>query len=443
MFEDEDEDAFESLYENGHWIWNEEVEKLQFISDLPVMIEDDYELPSTALTNVEFKDDVDLLEQQRFRKYLQRKTEDDDVVTLQDLKDVVLFTAPTSILSPALINLLHLSTTERFLRALILYVQYFLQISDEMSHRTLELETKIRTQNSDKIELKYQEDLEDLRLLVAKEYCIIILGKDALAPYHHMGVDKRQSLSKKDSILYETLLRISIQIVWIALGRKCYNYIELEINRILKTEIFNTAEHKLKTNYFNNIIPRERRVLLGHCLNQGQKLNTTSPLINEVFCNRQMDFRHLGLGVVKYSGLSQRLIILELFLCAPETKFKKLDLSLGILGILRSRFDIMLHEIKAAPTNASSSFSTSRSTAHRASRSSRKSTVSAAPEKLIPDLYIPEKTETQQYIYDSFPAQGKAQLVCSNKQRLKWLKYIASRRKNKLASKNIVQNKYK
>lgn len=45
-----------------------------------------------------------------------------------------------------------------------------------MSFRTIELETKIPTENSKIVELRYQEDLEDLRLLVAKEYCIIISG---------------------------------------------------------------------------------------------------------------------------------------------------------------------------------------------------------------------------------------------------------------------------
>ncbi|CAK1551795.1 unnamed protein product [Leptosia nina] len=431
---DEDEDYYESLYENGHWAWSDEDGQLH---DLPES-QKSYDLLPTSVANLEFKDDVDLLEQQRFRKYLQRKTEEIDFVTLQDVKDIVLFTAPTTILSPSLICLLHNATMERFLRSLILFVQCYLQISDEMSNRTLELEMKVRTENSDKIELKFREDLEDLRLLVAKEYCIIILGEGSLAKYHHMGVNKRRSLSKKDAVFFETLVRVSIQIVWIAVGRKSYNQIDVEVNRLFKSEIFNSTAHKFKINRYKHMNSRERRVLLGHCLDQGQKLNTRSPLSNEIFCHRDVDFRQFGLGTVKYPGLSRRLLTFEILLTQPEKRLAELGLSLGILGLPRSRFDIMLREIKTSLTGASSSSAFSRhSIAHRASRQSRmsgKSVASAVPEKLYPDLYLPEKSEITTE-YDSFPKGEKSQIICNKGQRSRWLKFVAIRRKNKMAVK--------
>jgi hypothetical protein len=41
-----------------------------------------------------------------------------------------------------------------------------------------------------------------------------------------MGASKKsRSLSKKESLLFESVLRVSIQIVWIALGRKALNQI--------------------------------------------------------------------------------------------------------------------------------------------------------------------------------------------------------------------------
>lgn len=46
----------------------------------------------------------------------------------QDVKDIAIYTAPVHIMSPALINMLHLPTTERFIRALILYTEYYLQV---------------------------------------------------------------------------------------------------------------------------------------------------------------------------------------------------------------------------------------------------------------------------------------------------------------------------
>ncbi|XP_047522940.1 uncharacterized protein LOC125061507 [Pieris napi] len=431
---DDEDEVSKSLYESGHWVWNEEAEELEFISDLR-LVEESLELLPTSVANVEFKDDIDLLEQQKFRKYLQRKTEEIDFVTLQDVKDVVLFTAPLAVMSSSLIKILHHCTTERFLRALTLYTQYYLQISDEMSHRTLELETKIRTENSDKIEMKYRKDLEDLRLLVAKEYCIIILGEGSLAKYHHMGVAKTGSLSKKDAVLFETLVRFSIQIVWIALGRVCYNQIEVEIHRLFKSEIFNSTEHKLNINYYKHINERERCVLLGHCVNQGQKLTTRSPLQNEVFCPRYIDFRQFGIGTMKYPGLSNRLRLLEIYLTQPEQNFAELRLSIGILGLPRSKFDIMLREIKSTLASAASSSSgvSRNSIAHRASRqsrTSRKSIGSVRPEKLYPDIHLPEQTEITME-YDTFPEGEKPHVVCHKFQRAKWLRFAATRRKNK------------
>lgn len=46
----------------------------------------------------------------------------------QDVIDLAIYTAPVQILSPVLINMLHLSTMARFLRALILCSAYYLQV---------------------------------------------------------------------------------------------------------------------------------------------------------------------------------------------------------------------------------------------------------------------------------------------------------------------------
>lgn len=46
-----------------------------------------------------------------------------------------------------------------------------------MTARIAELQTKIRTQNSDATEAVFRENLECLRLLVGKEYSAYITGK--------------------------------------------------------------------------------------------------------------------------------------------------------------------------------------------------------------------------------------------------------------------------
>lgn len=46
-----------------------------------------------------------------------------------------------------------------------------------MSRRILELQEKVRTPKCDDTELEFRDNLEDLRLLVAKEYSCIIMGR--------------------------------------------------------------------------------------------------------------------------------------------------------------------------------------------------------------------------------------------------------------------------
>lgn len=70
---------------------------------------------------------------------------------------------------------------------------------------------------------------------------------------------------------------------------------------MFKSDIFNSVEH-MKPSTDNKMTKDERDVLLGRCLRHDQKLNTRSPLMNEVFCPRPIDYRMMGLGVIKYEG---------------------------------------------------------------------------------------------------------------------------------------------
>lgn len=45
-----------------------------------------------------------------------------------------------------------------------------------MANRMKEQETKIRTPECDVVEKEYRDNLADVRLLVAKEYCTMIMG---------------------------------------------------------------------------------------------------------------------------------------------------------------------------------------------------------------------------------------------------------------------------
>lgn len=219
-----------------------------------------------------------------------------------------------------------------------------------MAKRTEQRETKIYTCTSYKTEMKFCENLQDLRLLVTKEYSSMILGIKfclcyLIAPkfkiqnnyktvilggadfqnFHHKGKQKKlTSLSRREGRLFESLIRLSVQIVWIALGRKRYNLIgiwnhfihislwflgiflqkfpfsEIEVNRLFRSSKFNLAEHHAKIDTAARMSLRERQVFFGKCLQPTHKLKSHSPLLSEFHCDREIDYRLLGLGVVKY-----------------------------------------------------------------------------------------------------------------------------------------------
>ncbi|XP_052738073.1 protein phosphatase 1 regulatory subunit 36-like [Bicyclus anynana] len=424
MADDDDEGGFGGLYEDGHWAWDETTEQLVFISDLPPQLIEAIQLPIKVPTGtIEFRDDIDLIEQIRFRRRYQRKLKpgQPDIITLQDVKDIALFTAPVSILSPMLINVLHIPTIDRFLRALILCCQYYLQIADEMANRIIELDTKIRTPHGEVVESEFRNNLSDVRLLVAKEYSTMLIGGSDTKKFHHMGpTKKRRSLSDKDARLFETLLRMCVQIVWLALGRKAFNQIELEVSRVFKSEIFNSTEHTLHTGYIAKMAKEEKSVLLGHCVRHDKKLNTRSPLMNEVFCHRDIDYRLMGLGVIKCDQPTPRLLYMMESLAGPEENFSKLGIVLGILGMPRSIYDTMLRPLPTATTEGKSKASiSSRSYSSKSTTSStRRSTLTV--KRLYPDIVLPRRDSRVMPFPAQFNDEPEKIKPSSETQRRRW-----------------------
>ncbi|CAG4940757.1 unnamed protein product [Colias eurytheme] len=389
MADDEDEGGFGGLYEDGHWVWDEATEALVFVSDLPPKPVEAIHIPIKAPTGtVEFRDDVDLIEQIRFRRRYQRKLKpgQPDIITVQDVKDIALFTAP---------------------------------IADEMANRIIELETKVRTPQCEVLESEFRDNLSDLRLLVAKEYSTMLIGGGDTKKFHHMGPQKkRRSLSDKDARLFETLLRMCVQIVWLALGRKAFNQIELEVNRLFKSEIFNAVEHNLNTGYINKMTKEERAVLLGRCLRHDKKLNTRSPLMNEVFCHREIDYRLMGAGVIKCHQISPRIMYMKEAVAGPEERLVELGIVLGIIGMHRSAFDTMLKPLPTSTEIGKSKASVSSASYASKSSVSRKSQI--ATQKVYPDIVLPRKESRIISFPSSFPDDPEDIRPCSETQRRRW-----------------------
>ncbi|KAJ8725014.1 hypothetical protein PYW07_015972 [Mythimna separata] len=427
MMEDEDE-TFGGMYEDGHWVWDKQTEALVFISDAPPAKLESVSMTARAPTGaVEFRDDIDLIEQLRFKRRYQRKIKPGqlELVTLQDIKDIAIYTAPLHILSPLLINLLHLPTTERFLRALIFYCAYYLQIAGEMAIRMFERTTKIRTENCEILENEYKRDLSDLRLLVAKEYCVMLIGGSDLKRFHHMGSQKkRRSLSDKDARLFETFMHMAIQIVYLALGRKNYRQVELECHRVFKSEIFNPVEHTYKTGYLAQMTPEERKVLLGTCVHYEKKLNTRSPLINEVFCHRPIDYRLMGLGVVKYEELPSRLVYLHIVVAGGEEALQQAKITVGLIGMRRALFDTMLRPVNLPAALGEKSVQSSKQRPKSVPANvGGKSLISKSSilYRIYPDIVLPDQDPLKISLPVEFPEDSETRLKVSQAQRRRWL----------------------
>lgn len=103
--------------------------KKKSFSTTPTLITRDS--PDTTIQHLKLKflEAVDNYEQVRFRRHFMRKSKkhEMDVVILQDIKDVVFYLLLTPVPS-GFIEFFHTVEVDNFLRGLILYFQYFLEV---------------------------------------------------------------------------------------------------------------------------------------------------------------------------------------------------------------------------------------------------------------------------------------------------------------------------
>lgn len=172
-----------------------------------------------------------MLLQIKFRKYYLRKVKpnEPDVIILQDIKDLVLFLLVTSV-SPQFINFFHLPIVDRFLRALILYFQHYVEIWEDLMQERAATMRKAPNPLARGHRTRYAEEMRTLRCILGREYVDLIMGCQGGAQYHHMMTGERrsaitQSQGEKDLRIFEALISVAHRVVWIALQRKHYNLI--------------------------------------------------------------------------------------------------------------------------------------------------------------------------------------------------------------------------
>lgn len=214
-------------YCSGKWNFNSHQDRFEFHRSTDETTPE-CAIPAPRLTyGLQFKDYMDEAEENIFRKHFRRRetSADSDVITIQDIKDVALFTAPVGAVPAKVVEFLHTETFDTFINNLIIYFEYFLKLVEFLMIRRDELKSKTRDTQTLRIERMFSGYLVQYRLLLAREYTRIIMGYGDVSRFHHLASKSKQSNTIKDSLFSETVLSLCMRILWIAMHRKSYKVI--------------------------------------------------------------------------------------------------------------------------------------------------------------------------------------------------------------------------
>lgn len=166
----------EHKFKNGTWTWGEHEEKLKFHphGDDKKTKKD---IHSVVDAGLQFKTHVDVAEEKIFREIFLRPNSfyDSDVVTLQDIKNLVLFNMKSTT-TKKFIEFLHSEAYDKFLHGIIFYTDLFLIVLELLLiRRDDELKGFVRDTFSVKVEQFLSKQLSDRRLLIARDYSKVFL----------------------------------------------------------------------------------------------------------------------------------------------------------------------------------------------------------------------------------------------------------------------------
>jgi Protein phosphatase 1 inhibitor len=191
--------TFEPLYrdkkhkfKNGHWMWSsgggdgveEKDVQLKFHSHdgrrkNGKMNEKRKRIAGDEMNGVGliFVNDIDEPQEELFRRKFQRENSfcDSDVITIQDIKIIALYTLQTRV-SNDFIEFLHTALFDKFLHACIFYIDLYLRVVELLLIRRDETneDGKIRDIYTLKVERFLSKELSDRRLLIAREYSKVV-----------------------------------------------------------------------------------------------------------------------------------------------------------------------------------------------------------------------------------------------------------------------------
>lgn len=158
----------------------------------------------------------------------------------------------------------------------------------------LESPGMIKNIKSIETEQKVSQMLTHKRILLAKEFCKIILGEIQVSRYF-------DNTNRNGLVSYEAFLKFCSLFVYIALHRRGLRTIEYEIDRLFRSSHFSKLPKTIDE--IPKFGEREKQVLYG--MNNPRERSyffANSPLIREIIKINRESKELLWIGELKYMG---------------------------------------------------------------------------------------------------------------------------------------------
>ncbi|EDV97731.1 GH17029 [Drosophila grimshawi] len=329
----------EPKYQSGKWSWDDKGDALHFEQHFDLEHADERYMDTNGY---QFLRTLNPTEEVIFRKKFVRPhtTYDTDTVVINDVRDLVLFLMPKEFLSKKFLSLIHQPAVHRLIHSLIIYFEYFLRMVEFTLIRRDELACKmaqVQSEQTNEMKRIFSTHLRQYRMLVARNYCMIISGEGDLKKFYHTKEIVNISSKIKDRALHEQLLAVLIQIVWITMHRRAYFIIEMEMNRLFRSEHF-----LMNRKEYIKFTPVERSLLFGRNYKIFNYRVQCSPLIQDLKHVDHEDMPLLWIGERKYRGSDHRIAEVELEYIVPGPQLHLIDVSHGILGHPKKLYNTIL-----------------------------------------------------------------------------------------------------
>ncbi|XP_017083671.1 uncharacterized protein LOC108116358 [Drosophila eugracilis] len=328
-------DNYAPKYYSGKWSWDSEKDCLHFQAhnDLENARE------RFIMTNgYRFLRTMDQEEELIFRQeYVRPKSNNSDTVVLRDIRDLVLYLMPREFLKYKFIEFMHQPVVHSVLHALVIYFEYYLRMVEFVLIRRDELHGQVQSAQTNDMKRTYSVYLSQYRMLIARNYCEVIKGKGSMSKYYHMKEVSNISATIHDKCFHEQFLAVAIQIVWICMHRRAYYFIEMEMNRLFRSEHFVSAHPE-----YLSFTEAERSLLYGR---NSKNLNyrvQISPLVQELENVTPEDLPILWIGRRKYRGNDIRIAQIEMEYVVPGSQLTLIDVCHGILGHPKKLYNTLL-----------------------------------------------------------------------------------------------------